>query len=398
MPPQQFNEQDIQPQAPPPRYGPTPSQPIIPVVQQNDSPPPQTKKSKVWVLVIVALAVAALGVLAYFLLPKMLSPAKVEPTAQAVQEYSPSVISFVKGSENWQNGKFELEGGNGLPTVTGTFIKTTSGQFYTVANVNQQAVDQGVTELDQINPDHAPIYTGNEYQLGALGLVNQVGYGLDKNVIDFLEELLATFGNPTDAPEFAACQADLGNYYTKTGDYLGGLTPNYVYNEKYQSYQWSLDTTELFNSLSVKAQSQACYDFLDKLLSSNVESSALAGTQLIFQTTEETADGATFKLFVAPPVPSEEYEFIFKMKLTGVNLTPTPTAYTSDPESVFSRTSTFALTISQCETLPVIAMVAGGSPVFVSPQSADYKGPSIRDLGYYCTADEAAADGYKPAS
>ncbi|HSE29668.1 MAG TPA: hypothetical protein VLA77_03745 [Candidatus Saccharimonadales bacterium] len=397
MPPQQFNDQDSPSQAPPPRFGPMPDQPIINDVSQSQSKSDQPKKRKTWLIILaVALIVALLGVLAYFFISKIMKPA--EPSATAVQEYSPSVISMIKGSESWKNGRFEVMGGHGLPTVKGSFIKTTSGQFYTVADVNAQEVESSVAQLDEIAPNHAPIYTGNEYQVNTLGLINQIGYGMDKNVLDFLEDLLTELGEPTKSPEFVGCQADLNNYYGKAGNYLNTLKPNYVYNEKYQSYQWSLDTTELFKNLAVKTQSPACYEFLDKILTSNVDNANLAGTQLIFEVTEESADGATFKMFAAPASPSEEYEFIFKITISDVNKAETPKSYLSDPDTIFGRGSAFALTISECDGLPVIATVSNSSPVFITPDNANYKGPQIRDLGYYCTAAEAAKDGYFPVT
>lgn len=386
---------------PPPRYGPNPNPPTFTTQPTNTSPEvPQPKKRSTLVLVAVGLLVLILiGIVIGLVLPKLQTANKTstEPTNEATQNLAPSLISMVKGSENWQNGRFEVAGGHGLPDVKGTFIKTSSGQFYTVADTNQQAIDQGLEELKQITKkDHPRIYKGNEYQLNTLGLLNQIGYGFDANVFDFLEDLLVDFGDPSKAPVFASCENDLDNYYSKARTYLTSLKPNYVHNQEYQSELWYLDTTELFNNLSVKAQTPACYEFLDKLLKYPVETDVLVGTQLIFEVTEESEDGAMFKVFGAPAPPSEDYTFFYKMKISNVNKTQPPTSFTSDPTSLFSRNSAFALVISQCGRLPVIAQSIDNLPKYVTPEQTNlYKGPQIRDYGYFCTGADAEVDQYQ---
>lgn len=402
MPPEDNLSQNLNQdpsQAPPPRYGPQPSQqPIVqPPLNTEPSQLPPSRKGKIWIiLLIIAVLVVAAG-LTYWFWPKSGSEnkSKAQPSQQAVERYSPSLVKMAKDSSKWQNGSFEVQGGHGLPQVKGLFTAVSDNNFYTVANVNAQVVRDGVNSLNQATQkEHPNIYTGNEFQLDTLGLLNQVGYGLDSNVIDFLQELL-TFDDPNDLPGLTECLNDLPNYYAKTSKYLNSLQPNYVYNEKYQSYIWQLDTTELFNNVAVVAQSPICYDFLDQHLENEIDIKRLAGTQLLFETTDESENGATLKMFVGPPAPSEEYELVYKMTISSTNKTATPAEFTSDPRSLFSRNSAFALTISQCNGLPVIAKVREGKPIFVSPgDSVNYVGPNIRDLGYYCTADEAAADGY----
>lgn len=363
------------------------------------------KSNKIVFLVVVGVVLLAIvaAVVYFFMASQNSQPQGV--TAQAAKAYAPSILDKVKDSSKWQNGELWMEGKHGLPESRAVFFKTKDAGFYTVTNVNKSVVEQASQALNQkIDEGKDPktqstndikLYTGNEYQIDMLGLMSQTGYAVDPSVIDHLSSLLGFFGATETEPTYIACKADLPNYTAKANSYLAGLTPNYVFDTKFESYQWHLDTTDLKNNLSMKTLSPACYTFLDKYLDSNVESEGIENTKLVFEVPKESDDAATFIVHQADTKADDATYFkVLKLELTNRNKAAVPKTVDGNPTSLFTRKNVYALSISVCNGLPIIA----ASKTYTLAESAKYRGPDIRDSGYYCTEAEAQADKFQKAN
>lgn len=386
-------------------------QPEVPVEQNQQPIVGQAKRSKAPLFIIlgIVLLVAIAAAVAYFMTQQ--KPGQKSAAVATAEYYVPSIIDKAQKADEWQNGSYVVEGGHGLPVAKGVFARTANGTF-TTTDENQKAVADAAAKMAAMPPvaaaridevaQRVTLTPGVNYQLDMLGLLNQVGYGLDDNLVNYFNNLLAKAGGTVaDDAEALACSTERLEYRKKANAYLKTLAPNYVFDEKYKSLQWRIDTAELFNKLSIKANAPECYAYLDEYMTSNVENDRLAGTQLIFQYDDTTKPGAaSIKVFVAPALPSDKYEKIFGVELTNRNATanvPVPPSDQAKFASLFNRQSAFTIATSQCGGLPVIALSAAGvKNAYITPEQANiYRGPQLRDFGYFCTPAEAEADGYE---
>lgn len=364
-----------------------------------------TKNNTPLIVAIVAILVlAAIGAVMYFF---MVSQNKMPQglTLDKAKQYAPSVLDKIKDSSKWQNGELWMEGKHGLPESRAVFFKTKDAGFYTVTNVDKTVVEQSLQKLNQQldtgkdpktqSENDVALYTGNEYQIDMLGLMSQIGFAVDPSVIEYLSGLLTLFGATDKEPTYVACKADLPNYTAKANAYLAGLTPNYVFDTKFESYQWHLDTVDLKKNLSMKTLSPLCYEFLDKYLDSKVEVDGIENTKLVFEVPKESDDATTFIVHQADSKADDATYFkILKLELTSRNKAALPKTVDGNPTSLFTRKNVYALSVSACKGLPIIT----SGKTYIMPDATRYRGPDIRDSGYYCTESEAQADKYQKAN
>ncbi|HEU5187019.1 MAG TPA: hypothetical protein VFT87_00800 [Candidatus Saccharimonadales bacterium] len=378
------------------------SQPVIPP-QPVIGGEPKKKHTLLWVIIGVFILIALAGGAYFFITMQSAGPKGL--TEAAAKKYAPTVIDKIKDIDKWQNGEIWMEGTHGLPESRAVFFKAEKAGFYTVTNVDSALVEKSAQELNvkidtgkdakTRSANDITLYTGNEYQIDMLGLMSQIGFAQDPAVIDYLEELLNKAGGATHEPLFVACRDELPGYVAKSNGYLASLTPNYEFDEKYQSYQWHLDTKALKENLSVKTHSPKCYAFLEKYLNSPIEVRGIEDTQLVFEIPKESEDAMTFIAHQAEnKSANSSFYKVLKLELTKRNKATLPKTVAANPTSIFTRKSAYALTINNCKTLPVIA----GSGTYNTPSMASYKGPHILDGGYYCTEADAQADKYKKAA
>lgn len=365
---------------------------------------PPKKSSPVVLIVLGLLLLGVLAVVGYVFF-SMQNTGPKGLTQEATKKYAPSVIDKIKDIDKWQNGDVWMEGTHGLPESRAVFLKAKDAGHYTVTSIDTALIQKSTHELNtklDVGKDPATqskndvaLYSGNEYQIDMFGLMSQIGFAQDPAVIDYLEDLLNDLGGATKEPLYTACHEEFPGYIAKSNAYLAALTPNYVFDEQYQSFQWHLDTADLQKNLSVKTHSPKCYEFLDKYLTNDIEVRGIADSRLIFEIAKESEDAITFIAHQAESksATSSLYK-VLKLELTNRNKATLPKEVAANPTSIFTRKSAYSLTINNCKALPVIA----GSGVYTTPDMASYKGPHILDGGYYCTEADAQADKYKKAA
>lgn len=390
MPPIQDQNQIVTP----------PSTTTSPIVSSG----PQKKNHMLLMVVLGLLVVLALAAGTYLYMT-MQNAGPKGLTEEAAKKYAPSVIDKIKDIDKWQNGEIWMEGTHGLPESRAVFFKADTAGFYSVTNVDTAFIEKSAQELNaqldvgkdakKQSQNDVALYAGREYQIDLLGLMSQLGFAQDPAVIDYLEGLLNGLGGATHEPLFVACHEELPGYVAKSNAYLASLTPNYVFDEEYQSYQWHLDTKALKENLSVKTHSPKCYEFLKKYLNSPIEVLGIEDTQLVFEIPKESEDALTFIAHQAESKStSSTFYKVLKLELTNRDKASLPKTVAANPASIFTRKSAYALTVNNCKALPVIA----GAGTYATPSMASYKGPHILDGGYYCNEADAQADGYKKAA